>query len=66
MYMNIKAECVRAKMSIDKLAKFLGVGRKTLYNWQTKGSIPATALIKMADKFGCTVDYLLGRTENRC
>ncbi len=65
MYVNIDAERIRAKMSSDALAKFLGIGRKTLYNWQTKGDIPATALMKMADKFGCTVDYLLGRTEDR-
>lgn len=65
MYINIDAERVRAKMTQADLAQFLGVERKTLYNWQTKGNIPATALIKLADKFGCTTDYLLGRTEDR-
>lgn len=65
MYININSERVRAKMTQDDLAKFLGVERKTLYNWQTKGNIPGTALVKLADKFGCTTDYLLGRTEDR-
>lgn len=60
-YPNIEAERARRGMNADELAKELGVSRKTLYNWADKGNIPATALIRMADLFGCTVDYLLGR-----
>lgn len=60
-YPNIDAERARSGMSNDKLAEKLGVARKTLYNWMDNGNIPASALIRMADLFSCSVDYLLGR-----
>lgn len=60
-YPNIDAERARKGMSNDRLAEELGITRKTLYNWMDKGNIPLSALIRMADLFGCTIDYLLGR-----
>ncbi len=60
-YPNIEAERARHGISNDSLAEDLGVSRKTLFNWMEKGSIPSSALIKMADMFSCTIDYLLGR-----
>ena len=46
-------------MSVDALAKEIGVTRKTIYNWEAAGNIPSYALEKMADVFGCSIDYLL-------
>lgn len=60
-YPNIEAERARHGLSNDDLSKRLGVSRKTLYNWQRTGHIPSEKLLKMADMFGCTVDYLLRR-----
>lgn len=60
-YPNIDAERARKGISNDRLAEDLGVTRKTLYNWLNKGNIPLSALVHMADMFGCTIDYLLGR-----
>lgn len=60
-YPNIDAERARRGLSADELAKELGVGRKTLYNWTMRGNIPSSALIRMADLFQCSIDYLLGR-----
>ena len=60
-YPNIDAERARKGISNDSLAAKLGVTRKTLYNWMDKGNIPVSALIQMADLFGCSIDYLLGR-----
>lgn len=60
-YPNIDAERARKGFSNDSLAEKLGVTRKTLYNWMDKGNIPVSALIQMADIFGCSIDYLLGR-----
>lgn len=65
MYINIDVERVKRRMSLDELADKIGVQRKSIYTWQKNGKIPATVLIDMADFFGCSVDYLLGRTENR-
>lgn len=62
-YPNIDAERARNGISNDNLAEKLGVSRKTLYNWMDKGNIPTSALIQMADTFGCSIDYLLGRAK---
>ena len=61
-YPNIEAERARHGVSNDDLAEKLDVSRKTLFNWMEKGNIPTSALIKMADLFNCTIDYLLGRS----
>ncbi len=60
-YPNIDAERARVGMSAETLAQTLGVTRKTLYNWISKGKIPKTALEQMSALFGCSIDYLLGR-----
>lgn len=63
-YPNIAAERARKGMTMDQLAKELGVCRKTLYNWADKGNIPLKKLDAMADIFGVTTDYLLGHTKS--
>lgn len=66
MYPNIEAERVRKGMSQEELIKELGYKeRKTYYNWLNSGNIPESVLIKMADIFNCTIDYLLSRDEAR-
>jgi len=59
-YPNIEAERARAGMSVEALARELGVTRKTIYNWTSSGNIPQSALERMARLFNCSVDYLLG------
>ena len=56
---NIAAERAKRQMSQDDLANKLGVTRKTLYNWEQKGKIPASEVLKMAELFDCSADYLL-------
>lgn len=63
LYPNIAAERAKRQMSLDALAKTLGVTRKTIYNWENKGKIPAPALERMADLFGVSIDYLLEVNE---
>lgn len=60
-YPNIDAERARHGINAEELAQMLGVSRKTLYNWTDKGNIPSSALVRMADIFQCSIDYLLGR-----
>lgn len=62
LYPNINAERSRRKLTIEELAKALGVTRKTIYNWMTHGNIPQSKLEQMADMFNCSIDYLLQRT----
>ena len=61
-YPNIEVERARKGISNDELAGELSVTRKTLFNWMAKGNIPTSALVRMADFFGCSIDYLLGRS----
>lgn len=66
MFPNIEAELARFSLTRDEAAAFLGVSRRTFTSWMKgRGEIPASALVKMAEKWNCSVDYLLGRTINR-
>lgn len=55
---NINGEMKRHGMSQETLCKHLGVERKTFYEWKKKGDIPASKLLKCANLFNCTLDYL--------
>ena len=61
-YPNIEAERARRGLSKDEFSKMLGVSRKTYYNWVAKGKIPQNKLELMADIFGTSTEYLLGKT----
>lgn len=63
MFPNIKAEIARNNLTIGELAKVLNVTRKTISKWLKDGCIPACALIKMAEMFDVSIDYLLGRSD---
>lgn len=53
-----------ADVSVKTLAYFLKVDRKTIYNWECKATdIPSSMLIKLADFFNVSTDYLLGRNQ---
>ena len=63
-YPNIEAERVRAGLTQEQFIRQLGYQeRKSYYNWLSCGNIPTSALVKMADLFHCSVDYLLGRED---
>lgn len=62
LYANIEAERARNGLSVDELAKYLSVCRKTYYNWISKGRIPQDKLEMMASLFSVSTDYLLQQT----
>lgn len=63
-YENIKIMCKQNKISITKLCSEIGLSSGVLSKWKS-GSIPnGETLIKIADYLNCSVDYLLGRTDN--
>lgn len=64
-YPNINAERARNGMTLEQLATTLGVTRKTIYNWISKGDIPQGKLVQMANLFDCSIDYLLGQQTER-
>ena len=49
---------------VNKMLEDIDLGRNTMSNFKT--SMPkADNLAKIADYLGCSVDYLLGRTEEK-
>lgn len=64
LYPNIEAERARKQMTQKEISNYLGIERKSYYNWLTKGNIPTTVLLKLSTLFDCSIDYLLGRTQN--
>ena len=52
------------KIILQEMFETCGMGHSTLSHF-TSGTIPrADNLAKIADYLGCSVDYLLGRTDN--
>ena len=53
------------KISQKKMAEILQVSRSTIAMWETGASDPDTdSLQKIANYFGVSIDYLLGRYES--
>lgn len=63
---NIKAERARLEMSQKDLAQAMGVSATTIVNWESDiGQMSIKNLLAMSNIFGCSADYLIGRTEVR-
>lgn len=64
--MNIGENLKQLRISLGKtqteIAKMGGFNQGIYANWETNRFIPgAESLIKLAECFGCSVDYILGR-----
>ena len=57
---NIAAERARLNMSQETLGNLVGKSRQTIQKYEDGKSIPSIVLIKMADIFNVSSDYLLG------
>jgi transcriptional regulator with XRE-family HTH domain len=52
------------KLSQESLANIIGVDHSTIANYETGARFPKyPILIKIADYFGVSIDWLLGRTD---
>ncbi len=55
---------VNTNLGQDEVAKILNINRSTVSKWECGSTIPDQALLpKLADLYGVSTDYLLGRTE---
>lgn len=53
-------------VSKQDLTLFLHIGKNSIKYWEDKGNLPDGAtLIKIADYFNVSVDYLLGKTNEK-
>lgn len=56
--------CISAGTKPNPVGKEIGVSSGVITKWKN-GSIPtADALVKIADYFDCSIDYLMGRTDS--
>lgn len=63
---NIKVERARFEMSQEELATAIGVNKSTIRNWEGEiGACSISKAIELANVFGCSLDYLVGLTDNR-
>ena len=62
---RIKEQCKRRNLTVKSLLMNCEMNRNTIYDLEKKGSFPSSdKLSRIADYLDCSVDYLLGRTDN--
>lgn len=64
MFEKIKMLAKKQGISLQKVAEDLGFSTNYLYSLKNKKAPSAEHIAKIADYFGVSTDYLLGRSEN--
>lgn len=63
---RLKKERIKKGLNQPELAHALKVAKQTISNWENGNRTPdSNMLVKIANFFNVSVDYLLGRTEMR-
>lgn len=63
---NFASERVRKGLTQSEFAECIGVSKESISRWERGVTMPSIdRLASIADYFGCSTDYLLGRTEER-
>ena len=66
MMNNIESERRRLGLTQEELGVLVGKGRATIIRWEADPlCITGTYLVKLAELFKCSIDYLLGLTSER-
>jgi len=60
----LKNLCDEQGISVNTLEEKIGLGKNTLYSWK-KNTPKGSNLIRVADYFDVSTDYLLGRTDKK-
>lgn len=62
---RIKKQCKNCGITVKVLLENCEMNRNTIYDLEKKGAFPSSDKIsRVADCLNCSVDYLLGRTDN--
>ena len=62
---TIKSLAKSKKIAIGKMLSDCDISKNTLSSMQSGGYLPRVEnIVRMADYLGCSVDFLLGRTDN--
>lgn len=63
---TIASERTLKGLSQQELADEIGVSRLTVNRWESGlATPPIKRITQLCDFFGCSVDYLVGRTDSR-
>ena len=66
MYKRIRVLREDSDMTQTQIAKMLGMSQTGYSKYETgENDIPTQILIKLADFYGTSVDYILGRKDNK-
>ena len=66
MYSRVRALREDHDLTQTQVATMLGMSQTGYSKYETgENDIPTAILIKLADFYGTTTDYLLGRTDNK-
>ena len=61
----IKAVCKEKGIAVSTLLQACGIRKGLIYDMEKRDGTPSTEIMeKIADYLDCSVDYLLGRTDN--
>ena len=63
LYDRIKYLCARDNITITKLETDLGFGTSSIKKWEKTSSPSVNKLVKVADYFNVSLDYLMCRTD---
>ena len=61
---NIKLQTKKKNITVKKMLQDCSLGVNTVSKIAAGTDVTTRTLYKIADYLGCSVDYLLGRTEN--
>lgn len=65
VFIRVQLLAKEKNISIVELQKQLKIGKQAIFKWRT-GTVPrADTLMKVADYFGVSIDFLMGRTNRR-
>ena len=66
MYVRIRYLREDKDMNQTQIATYLGMSQTGYSKYETgERDVPTSILIKLADYYGVSVDYILGRTNNK-
>lgn len=63
---NYRSERVRSRLSAKQVGEALDVSEYTIRSWERGDTEPTSTQLKgLSELYGCTMDYLVGLTDER-
>ncbi|WP_294378478.1 helix-turn-helix domain-containing protein [uncultured Slackia sp.] len=62
---RVKAERSLKGLTQEQLGDLVGADKSTIGRWENGGAIPQEKIVRLRNLFGCSVDWLLGLSEER-